>query len=220
MKRILKGLNFTGPRTRLDIRTSGYPNYIPNGEIVIPKSKLDAISRDDDISYDKIKRDYLQNGNKEEHMKQIHEADDKYINEASKEGLRGKLAAALIKLKKKGEQMGLPSKTFSGFGKSRDPAYRLKLKARKYKIASHNNNSQTNINKTRNSRRIQKGGLAPYLLALLAAAGIKLTEKVVDFICDKIRNKIEGRVEGRGLVQQLSMLSPIQKKKFLISYLK
>ena len=84
----LKGANFMGPHTRLDIRTSGYPDYLPNGYIGISTSKLDSISRDHDISYDKIKRDYLQNGNKTELIKQIHEADDKYINEALRDGLK------------------------------------------------------------------------------------------------------------------------------------
>ena len=48
----LKGANFMGPHTRLDIRTSGYPDYLPNGYIGISTSKLDSISRDHDISYD------------------------------------------------------------------------------------------------------------------------------------------------------------------------
>ena len=29
----MKGTNYTGPHTRLDIRTSGYPDYIPNGQV-------------------------------------------------------------------------------------------------------------------------------------------------------------------------------------------
>ena len=54
-------------------------------------SKLDNISREHDIAYDKIKHDYLEHGDKQAHLKQFHEADDKFINDAKKEGIKGKI---------------------------------------------------------------------------------------------------------------------------------
>jgi len=60
----MPGTHYTGPGTRMDIRTSCYPNYIPNGEIGKAVSPLDAISREHDIAYDKIKHDYLEHGDK------------------------------------------------------------------------------------------------------------------------------------------------------------
>ena len=47
-------------------------------------SKLDNISREHDNAYDKIKHDNLEHGDKQTHLKQIHEADDKFINDAKK----------------------------------------------------------------------------------------------------------------------------------------
>ena len=47
-------------------------------------SKLDNIRRLHDIAYDTIKHDYLERGDKQTHLKQIHEADDKFINDAKK----------------------------------------------------------------------------------------------------------------------------------------
>ena len=78
------GTSYTCPGTRLDIRTSGYPDYIPNGDIGQRVSKLDNISRKYDIAYDKIKHDYLEHGDTQTHLKQIYAADDKFINDAKK----------------------------------------------------------------------------------------------------------------------------------------
>ena len=61
--------------------------------------KFDNISREHDIAYDKIKHNYLEHGDKQAHLKQIHEADDKFINDAKKEGIKGKIASNLIKFK-------------------------------------------------------------------------------------------------------------------------
>ena len=92
----MKGSHYTWPHTRLDIRTSGYPDYIPNGEIGKPVSKLDAISRDHDIAYEKINHDYLEHGDKASHLRQIHDADDKFINDAKPEGKTLRVRLPLI----------------------------------------------------------------------------------------------------------------------------
>ena len=48
----MAGTSYTGPGSSLDIRTSGYPDYIPNGDIDQSVSKLDNMSREHDIDYD------------------------------------------------------------------------------------------------------------------------------------------------------------------------
>ena len=58
----MPGTSYTGPGTRLDIRTSGYPDYMPDGDVGQSVSKFDNISREHDIVYDKIKHDYLEHG--------------------------------------------------------------------------------------------------------------------------------------------------------------
>ena len=94
----MPGTSYTGPGTRLDIRTSGYPDYIPNGDVGQSVPKLDNISREHDIAHDKIKHDYLEHGDKQTHLKQIHEADDKFTILSA---LGGKLVGEIYDLVKR-----------------------------------------------------------------------------------------------------------------------
>lgn len=190
----MAGTSYTGPGTRLDIRTSGYPDYIPNGDIGQSVSKLDNISREHDIAYDKIKHDYLEHGDKQTHLKQIHEADDKFINDAKKEGIKGKIASNLIKLKKYGEENNyIDSKRFSGFG-MKDPTLRLKLLAKQQK--KHDDK--------------QYGGFLPLVpigATILSALGGKLVGELYDLVKRKIK--------GTGYEHKMKHNTLYEKRKFL-----
>ena len=103
-------------------------------------------------------------------------------------------AGKLIQTKKLLEKTGiLSTKTFEGFGK--DPAHKLRMEALKtYK---------------RNDK--QKGGfvIAPWLAALLLSAGVKVTERVVDFIADKMQGK--GMKKPRTVAERKKLLSYLLK---------
>ena len=64
--------------------------------------------------------------------------------------------------------------------KNIDPAMRLRKSYSTQKNAS-----------TINHRKLQKGGfvLPAWLAAMLIAGGVKVTEKVIDYISDKIQGK-------------------------------
>ena len=78
----------------------------------------------------------------------------------------------------------LDTKFFEGFGskkkKNIDPAIRLR------KAYSSQKNTSTI-----NHRKQQKGGfvLPAWLATMLIAGGVKVTEKVIDYISDKIQGK-------------------------------
>ena len=86
--------------------------------------------------------------------------------------------------------------------KSQDPAYRLRQLAKKY------NNKYEN---TRVSNKIQKGGLAPLLVPIIASIAGALVGKVYD----TIRSKIKGK--GHKMPNHITTKS---KRKFLTSIVK
>ena len=124
-------------------------------------------------------------------------ADEKFINEMSHdhEEPMAPIAGKLIKTIKFLEKTGAPStKTFEGFGK--DPANKLRMDPLK---TSKNNEKQ-------------KEGfvIAPWLAALLLSAGVKVTERVVDFIADKMQGK--GMKRTKSVAERKKLLSYLLKK--------
>ena len=189
------GYNYLGPWTRTDIRLDSNYN-VKKGEE--PINKLDSIALSHDIAYAKAKKEYLNDGNKEQALKKIHDSDKQFIKDASKEGTLGKIASGVIYSKMKAEENHLiDSKTFSGMGskavtfktkdgrevaftKKHDPTERLKrlagVGARKPK---------------KEKKHKIKGGLAPLAIGVISAlAGTAL---------DKIWNLVRDKIEGKGL---------------------
>ena len=140
-------------------------------------------------------------------MKNEWKADDECKHEMSLENedpVISKIAPKWNGAKEAIEKAGVCNNFEAFDSKRNDPVHRLRTHANKIRKGGSN--------------KKQRGGfvMAPWLIALLATAGAKTVEKVVDFIGDKIRNK----VEGKGFREQMEMLSPIQKKKYLINMLK
>ena len=116
-ERHVHGYNYLGPFTRTDIRLTDDYRPKPGEE---PINKLDTIAMVHDIAYSKAKKNYIIDGDKQKALSTIHESDNKFINEASKEGVLGKVASTLMYGKMKAEQNNLiSSKTFSGMGNNK-----------------------------------------------------------------------------------------------------
>ena len=152
-----------------------------------------------DIEYKKAKDNYLKNPTPENRKKQLNnvwKADDKFINEMERDHDEpmAPIAGKLIKTKKSRKTGALSTKTFEGFGK--DPAHKLRMEALK----------------TSKKNEKQKGGfvIAPWLAALLLSAGVKVTERVVDFIADKMQGK--GMKRPKTVAERKKLLSYLLKK--------
>jgi len=135
-----------------------------------------------------------------QHLKQIHEAEDKFINDAKKKGIKGIIASNLIKLKKYGEENNIiDSKRFSGFGLNKrkevkDPTLRLKLIARKQ------NHEQ------------QKGGLIP---AALIPVGIGILGSLGGKIIGDLYDLVKKKVTGTGYEHKMKHKTIYEKRIFL-----
>ena len=79
------GFNFLGPGSRLDIRLDD--NYKPRVNEQ-PINQLDSVALSHDIAYDKIKKEYLKDGNKQKAIKAVHNADEVFINNASNSNIQ------------------------------------------------------------------------------------------------------------------------------------
>ena len=92
------GFIFLGPGSRLDIRLDD--NYKPRVNEQ-PINQLDSVALSHDISYDKIKKEYLKDGNKQKAIKAIHNADEVLIDNASNSNIQTlrKISAGIIKAK-------------------------------------------------------------------------------------------------------------------------
>ena len=66
--------------------------------------------------------------------------------------------------------------------------------------------------KTSKKNEKQKGGfvIAPWLAALLLSAGVKVTERVVDFIADKMQGK--GMKRPKTVAERKKLLSYLLEK--------
>ena len=110
------GYSYLGPGSRLHIRLDD--NYKPRVNEQ-PVNQLDAVALSHDIAYDKIKKEYLKDGNKQKAIKAVHNADEVFINNASNSNVQplGKISAGIIKAKEIAEKAGvLNTGTFSGLG--------------------------------------------------------------------------------------------------------
>ena len=191
---------FAGPHTSLDLRLgrNDRPKHWPKHI-----NHIDEAAMRHDIAYRDIENDYKSNPTPENKKRQIdkvwNDADEAFITTVKRykdEDPKVALACEnLIKLKRKGEQLGvLPTKTFSGFGlklinklkelDEEDPAYKLKVRGL---IEQH-------------------GGAIPALL-------IPVLASVVGSIASSIFNKITDKISGKGLNK---IKTDEQKKIFLM----
>jgi len=189
-ERHVHGYNYLGPFTRTDIRLTD--DYRPKqGEE--PINKLDTIAMVHDISYAKAKKNYIIDGDKQKALSTIHESDNTFINEASKEGVLGKVASTLMYGKMKAEQNNIiSSKTFSGMGnnnkisfttksgkvvtfnkKKTDPKERLK------KLAGI-------VSPKKESKKKIKGGFGPLAVGVISALAGTALGKIWDLVKEKL----------------------------------
>ena len=187
--------NYLGPHSRLEIRTDENYKPRPNEE---PINQLDSIALKHDIAYDKIKKEYSKDRNKQKALTKVHNADEQFIREAKNSNVQplGTISAGIIKAKEIAEKVGvLDSKTFSGMGNNKisfttksgkvvtfnkkkpDPTARLKALA------------GISAPKKEKSKKMT-GGFAflPLLAPILASA----TGALVTKLFDVVKNKIEG----------------------------
>ena len=92
------GHSYLGPGFRLDIWLDD--SYKPRVNEQ-PINQLDTVALSHDIAYDKIKKEYLKDGNKQKAIKAVHNADEVFINNASNSNIQplGKIFAGIIKAK-------------------------------------------------------------------------------------------------------------------------
>ena len=100
-----------------------------------PLNDLDATAKEHDFAYLREKEGYDRDHNKVKHMRNIHRADDVFINKAKNsrdDPIMGKVSSKLMSAKKGLEEAGLmDTKQFSGFGaeegsENADPVARLR----------------------------------------------------------------------------------------------
>jgi hypothetical protein len=204
--------NYTGPGTRLDLRTSGEPNYIPKPGFE-PVSKLDENSRIHDISYNKIRKakeaGVIDNKTKND---MIHEADIKFVSQNkaiqnNKEPILTRVANTLIDTKRKIEQTGLPTKVFSGFGAGPLSMKELKKEMKKMEEEEEDPDPVKKL-KMIAKKQLKKqekqpieGGLIQFLAPLIGAMASPLINKLI--------NKLSGSgIKVRGLKSM-----PVEQRK-------
>ena len=176
-KHFLQGYSFVGPQTEIKLRDRIGDNIALND--------LDRTAEVHDRSYLREKEEYERDHNKSKHIKNIHRADDIFINRAKNsrdDPIMGKISSRLIQTKKGLEQAGImDTKTFSGFGAEEeinDPVARLREMVKKeYKPEK------------KNGKKIKTGGILPLVpigIAIASAIGSKLTGDLYDFIKSKV----------------------------------
>ena len=113
----LQGYNYNGPRTEVLLREKLGDNK--------PLNDLDASAKEHDYAYLREKNEYQKDHDKAKHIKNIHMADDVFIQKARNsrdDPIMGVVSSKLIATKKKLEETGmLNTNQFSGMGTSEEP---------------------------------------------------------------------------------------------------
>lgn len=142
--------NFTGPGTHIRER-------LARGDK--PINDLDAVSMEHDINYMNSLDQYKNDKDHSKFMRNIHEADKKFIPKAFKskdEPILGKISSGLMTSKMIGEKTHIiPSTLFSG-GKNKNPAHRLYKMALRTVSRSRSRSPRrrtSNRKKSRSTRR-------------------------------------------------------------------
>ena len=206
----LQGYSYVGPGTEIKLREK-----IGDDK---PLNDLDKYAKDHDYAYLKEQEEYKQDHDKPKHIKNIHYADDIFINEAKNsrdDPIVGRIASNLIDKKEKLEKAGiLDTKKFSGIGinESHDPTLKLKqLINEKYKNENH---------KTRNNKiikhRSQTGGIIP--LAALIPVGIAALGTLAGKVTSDIYDFVKRKIKGSGI--KMNHKSHNDKKEFLLQLIK
>ncbi len=185
-KHFMQGYTWIGPHTEVKKRDLLGDNVALND--------LDRAGEAHDRSFLKEKEKYQQDRDLTKHMKNIHRADDVFINRAMNsrdDPIMGKITGTIIGMKKQYEQAtGKPSK-FSGLDPniadespvavqegSGDPVARLRSIAQQYRVVDR-----------KEKKRLQKGGVLPLIPIGIAVAGTiasKLASDLYDFVKKKV----------------------------------
>lgn len=197
---------FAGPGTNLDTR-------LQRGDK--PINDIDAAALEHDISYAKGQ---ALKGDRKAFTNHIWKADDIFIKKAlaSKDDpVMGKISAAAIALKKKGEQTGvLPLSTFSG-GKleDEDPLLKLRMETKMKKNRTRSKSPRKakkqitiNIDEVMNKKKKkdmekripkQEGGLAPVIAAVVLPMLGALGSEAISYIFKKVTGQQGNGMNGR-----------------------
>ena len=162
--------NFLGPHTQLDKRRG-------KKEFWEPKSKLDSAAKIHDLQFEKINKSNL---SKEEKMKQIHDADQEFIDRVSDLGLDGYLSGKIIYFKKLLEKTGILDPSVYSINKDGKgflrPNYYLEMERKGKKID------------------IKQGGFVNVLVPIVAS--------LLPYAIDKIYNYFSNKKSGSGITKE------------------
>ena len=186
------GYSYLGPGSRLDIRLDN--NFKPRkGEE--PINQLDSIALKHDISYDKIKKEYLKDGNKQKALNAIHNSDNSFIQQARSSNVQplGTIASGIIKAKQLAEDAGvLSTKTFSGMGKKNQVAFATKS-GKVVTFSKKPPDPTARLKKLagveapiKEKKKKMRGGLGPLAVGVISALAGTALDKIFTLIKDKI----------------------------------
>lgn len=192
-KTLIKGA-FVGPQTRLKERLARGDKPVDGA------NGIDSAAKKHDIAYMKAGEKKAAGATKSEFIKDIHEADEEFIKatrEITGRPISAGIARKMIQLKRLGETVGiLPTEVFSG-GAAEQLDF---IKPLMCKVFPPDLHLKKEMQKGKGKMKVQEGGIAPLVVALIAG----LSSVAADHLASFIEKKISGKgLYGAGMLQDV-----------------